>query len=100
MTLISTVKHAHRWHKEAIMASSKPIGGYIYGLALVVLASLLATTGSSAAEAPTGKTITKLFLTSGQVDLTKEVVRLPLHRGGDNDGIQTRRVSSRKPLED
>jgi hypothetical protein len=33
MTLIRTVKHAHRWHKEAIMASSKPIGGYIYGLA-------------------------------------------------------------------
>jgi len=68
------------------MASSKPIGGYICGRTLVVIASLLATTGSSAAETSPGKTITKLFLTSGQVDLTKEVVRLPLHRGRLSSG--------------
>jgi hypothetical protein len=33
------------------------------------------------AQTATGKRITKLFLTSGQVDLGREVVRLPLHRG-------------------
>lgn len=68
------------------MASSKPIGGFFCGPTLVVLASLLATTGSSAAETSTDKRITKLFLTSGQVDLTKEVVRLPLHRGHLSSG--------------
>jgi hypothetical protein len=35
----------------------------------------------AAADTPTEKRITKLFLSSGQVDLTREVVRLPLHRG-------------------
>ena len=42
--------------------------------------------GSSAADASTEKRITKLFLTSGQVDLAREVVRLPLHRGRLSSG--------------
>ncbi len=34
----------------------------------------------------TEKRITKLFLTSGQVDLKREVIRLPLHRGHLSSG--------------
>src|SRR5262249_61732192 len=34
----------------------------------------------------TEKRITKLFLTSGQVDLAREVIRLPLHRGRLSSG--------------
>jgi hypothetical protein len=37
---------------------------------------------SSLADDPSGnKKITKLFLTSGQVDLAREIIRLPLHQG-------------------
>jgi hypothetical protein len=42
---------------------------------------MLATTVTFAAETSAGKRVTKLFLTSGQVDLGREVVRLPLRRG-------------------
>jgi hypothetical protein len=48
---------------------------------MVLFASFLATEGSSAE-----KKITKQFLTSGQVDLAREVVRLPLHRGRLSSG--------------
>jgi len=37
-------------------------------------------------EASSAANITKLFLTSGQVDLAREVVRLPLHRGRLSSG--------------
>ena len=48
--------------------------------------SSLLMEGSSAADTSTEKRITKLFLTSGQVDLAREVVRLPLHRGRLSSG--------------
>ena len=41
---------------------------------------------SPTSPASTEKRITKLFLTSGQVDLAREVVRLPLHRGRLSSG--------------
>src|ERR687897_837676 len=41
---------------------------------------------SPTSPASTEKRITKLFLTSGQVDLQREVVRLPLHRGRLSSG--------------
>ena len=53
-------------------------------MALFVL--FLLVDGSSAADTSTEKKITKLFLTSGQVDLAREVVRLPLHRGRLSSG--------------
>jgi hypothetical protein len=68
------------------MKSSKPFGRYIYGQMMVLILSLFATEGSSRADTSTEKRITKLFLTSGQVDLAREVVRLPLHRGRLSSG--------------
>ncbi|MBR0695258.1 hypothetical protein JQ553_18730 [Bradyrhizobium lablabi] len=53
---------------------------------MVILVSFFATEGSSAADTSIEKKITKLFLTSGQVDLAREVVRLPLHRGRLSSG--------------
>ncbi len=61
---------------------------------LTIAAAAIATCTLSAAvlaQSPTSpaspeKRITKLFLTSGQVDLTREVVRLPLHRGRLSSG--------------
>src|ERR1041384_3400549 len=47
---------------------------------VAVLAQSPTSSASSAAN------ITKLFLTSGQVDLAREVVRLPLHRGRLSSG--------------
>jgi len=41
---------------------------------------------SSAADTSPEKRIAKLFLTSGKVDLAREVIRLPLHRGGLSSG--------------
>lgn len=58
----------------------------VYGLMMALLVSFFATEGSSAADTSAEKRITKLFLTSGQVDLAKEVVRLPLHRGRLSSG--------------
>ncbi len=58
----------------------------VYGLMMALLVSFFATEGSSAADTSVEKRITKLFLTSGQVDLAKEVVRLPLHRGRLSSG--------------
>jgi hypothetical protein len=41
---------------------------------------------SPTSPASTEKRITKLFLTSGQVDLKREIIRLPLHRGRLSSG--------------
>jgi hypothetical protein len=68
------------------MKSSKPLGRCVYGPMMVLFVSFLATGGSFAADTIAEKKITKLFLTSGQVDLAKEVVRLPLHRGRLSSG--------------
>src|SRR6516162_3963259 len=62
------------------MKSSKLLGRYVCGLVMALSVSFLLTEASSAAN------ITKLFLTSGQVDLAREVVRLPLHRGRLSSG--------------
>ena len=49
---------------------------------MIFLVSFSAPQGTLAAGPPvTDKKITKQFLTSGQVDLVREVVTLPLHRG-------------------
>lgn len=48
---------------------------------MIFLLSFSAPQGSLAAGPVASKKITKQFLTSGQVDLVREVVTLPLHRG-------------------
>src|SRR5262245_5926805 len=68
------------------MNSSKPLGGAICGPMMVLLTFCVAMDVSSAADTSTYKSITKLFLTSGQVDLAREVVTLPLHRGRLSSG--------------
>ena len=68
------------------MKSSKFLGRSICGLLMVLLTSFFLVDVSSAADTSTEKRITKLFLTSGQVDLAREVVRLPLHRGRLSSG--------------
>ncbi|OSJ32587.1 hypothetical protein BSZ19_18305 [Bradyrhizobium japonicum] len=68
------------------MRSNKPVGKCNYRPAIVLLLSFFVTEGSAAADTSTEKRITKLFLTSGQVDLAREVVRLPLHRGRLSSG--------------
>src|SRR5215510_6028630 len=68
------------------MKSSKPLGKCVYGPMIVLLVSFFATEGSLAADTSTEKKITKQFLTSGQVDLAREVVKLPLHRGRLSSG--------------
>jgi hypothetical protein len=62
------------------MKSSKFLGRYVCRLVMALSVSFLLMEASSAAN------ITKLFLTSGQVDLVREVVRLPLHRGRLSSG--------------
>src|SRR5437773_3178819 len=68
------------------MNSRKLLGRAICGPMMVLLTVFVALEASSAADTPTEKRITKLFLTSGQVDLAREVVRLPLHRGRLSSG--------------
>src|SRR3954467_1114610 len=70
--------------RGAIMNSGKLLGRFICGPMMVLFASCFAMDVSSAAD--TEKRITKLFLTSGQVDLAREVVKLPLHRGRLSSG--------------
>jgi hypothetical protein len=53
---------------------------------IVLFTFVFAMDVSSAADRSTKKRITKLFLTSGQVDLAREVVKLPLHRGRLSSG--------------
>ena len=55
-------------------------GKYVCAPAMALSVSFLLIKASSAAS------ITKLFLTSGQVDLAREVIRLPLHRGRLSSG--------------
>jgi hypothetical protein len=62
------------------MKSSKLLRKYVCGPAMALSLSVLLMEASSAAN------ITKLFLTSGQVDLAREVVGLPLHRGRLSSG--------------
>jgi hypothetical protein len=63
----------------------KPIKKFsrcIHGSMMIfLLSSFLPPEGALAAGPVTDKKITKLFLTSGQVDLAREVVTLPLHHG-------------------
>jgi len=68
------------------MKSSKLLGRYVCGPVMALSVSFLLMEASSAADTSTEKRITKLFLTSGQVDLAREVVRLPLHRGRLSSG--------------
>src|SRR5262249_16520635 len=67
--------------RGAIMKSSKLLGRYICGPMMVLFMFLFAMDVRSAADTSTEKRITKQFLTSGDVDLAREVVKLPLHRG-------------------
>src|SRR5262245_12051261 len=69
-----------------MMKSSKLLGRYVCGSVMALSVSFLLMEASSAADTSTEKRITKLFLTSGQVDLAREVVRLPLHRGRLSSG--------------
>jgi len=68
------------------MKSSKLLGRSICVPMMVLFTSFFAMDVSSAADTSTEKRITKLFLTSGQVDLAREVVKLPLHRGRLSSG--------------
>src|SRR6266550_7432501 len=69
-----------------MMKSSKLLGRHVCGSVMALSVSFFLMEASSAADTPTEKRITKLFLTSGQVDLAREVVRLPLHRGRLSSG--------------
>ena len=75
------------------MKSSKLLGRYVCRVVMALSVSFLLMEASSAAN------ITKLFLTSGQVDLAREVVRLPLYRGRLSSGARPhlRRPSPWKP---
>src|SRR3954469_11880274 len=68
------------------MKSSKVLGKYVCEPVMALFVLFLLMEGSSAADTSTEKRITKLFLTSGQVDLVREVVSLPLHRGRLSSG--------------
>jgi hypothetical protein len=68
------------------MKSSKLLGRSICGPMMVLFTFFFAMDVSSAADTSTEKRITKQFLTSGQVDLAREVVKLPLHRGRLSSG--------------
>ncbi|MGK7062826.1 DUF7482 domain-containing protein [Bradyrhizobium sp. 1050_B9_N1_2] len=63
------------------MKHSKKFSRCICGSMMIFLLSFSAPQGSLAAGPVTYKKITKQFLTSGKVDLVREVVSLPLHRG-------------------
>ncbi|WP_246571581.1 DUF7482 domain-containing protein [Bradyrhizobium liaoningense] len=63
------------------MKPSRKLNRSVGGSMMIFLVSLLAPHESQAADAAVEKKITKQFLTSGQVDLAREVVSLPLHRG-------------------
>jgi hypothetical protein len=69
-----------------MMKSSKLLGRYVCGPVMALSVSFLLMGASSVVDTSTEKRITKLFLTSGQVDLAREVVRLPLYRGRLSSG--------------
>ena len=68
------------------MKPSKEFGRCIRGLMMIFLVSFSAPQGSLSADPVAEKRVTKQFLTSGQVDLVREVVTLPLHRGRLSSG--------------
>src|SRR5215472_4368301 len=72
--------------KGSVMKSSKRLGRCICGSVVIFVVSFSAPQGSLAANPAADKKITKQFLTSGQVDLVREVVTLPLHRGRLSSG--------------
>ena len=69
-----------------MMKSTKGLGRFVCGTVMALSVSFLLIEASSAADKATEKRITKLFLKSGQVDLAREVIRLPLHRGRLSSG--------------
>ena len=68
------------------MKPSKKFSRCVCGSMMIFLVSFSAPQGSLAANPAAEKEITKQFLTSGQVDLVREVVTLPLHRGRLSSG--------------
>src|SRR6201987_6296498 len=72
--------------KGRVMKRSKKLGRCICGSMMIFVVSFSAPQRSLAATPAADKKITKLFLTSGQVDLVREVVTLPLHRGRLSSG--------------
>src|SRR3954451_12636899 len=64
-----------------MMKSRRLFKRRVCGPVMALSVSILLMNASLAADTSTEKRITKLFLTSGQIDLAREVVRLPLHRG-------------------
>ncbi|WP_249155564.1 DUF7482 domain-containing protein [Bradyrhizobium japonicum] len=68
------------------MKSGRKLDKRVCGSMMILVASFLAPQGSLAADPAAGKKITKLFLESGQVDLEREVVTLPLRRGRLSSG--------------
>ena len=72
---------------------SNLFGRYVCG-PVMVLAGFFCDLGGSAADKLTEKR-TKQFLTSGQVDLAREVVRLPLHRGRLDDALHAETAAKR-----
>src|SRR4029453_16167443 len=72
--------------RGAIMKFSKLLDRSICGPMMVLFTFFFVMDVSLAADTSTEKRITKLFLTSGQVDLAREVVKLPLHRGRLSSG--------------
>ena len=83
---IARRRFSMRAGKGAMMKSIKLLGKYVYWSMMALSVSALLIKPSLAADTSTEKRITKLFLTSGQVDLAKEVIRVPLHRGRLSSG--------------
>jgi hypothetical protein len=78
---VARVKPGQMQKKGRVMKTSKKLSRCICGSMIISLLLFSAPQGSLAAGPVTSKKITKQFLTSGQVDLVREVVTLPLHRG-------------------
>src|SRR6516164_7758833 len=84
--------------KGRVMNASKKLGRCICGSMMIFVVSFSAAQGSLAANPTADKKITKQFLTSGQVDLIREVVTLPLHRGRLSSGGARQRPQRRGAL--
>src|SRR3954451_5768038 len=69
-----------------MMKSRRLFKRRVCGPVMALSVSILLMNASLAADTSTEKRITKLFLTSGKVDLAREVVKLPLHRGRLSSG--------------
>ena len=68
------------------MKSPKRLGRHVCGSMMALSASFRLMETSAAADTSAERRITKLFLTSGQVDLAREGVRVPLYRGRLSSG--------------